>query len=73
MVKARYLVKAVVSREGDNITGPFLGRTATLTDAFIMVGEAIEKDQGSAGRNLMYVIHDEENDSQSWTIFEPIG
>ncbi len=70
MPDARYFVQAVEKREGDKISGQFLGRSVSLADAFSLVGEAIEKDEGPNGRNLLYIIRDEENDSRSWTIME---
>jgi hypothetical protein len=50
MAEPRYFIQAVAGRNRDSLTGPFLGRTTTLTDAFTVIGEAIEKDQGSGGR-----------------------
>jgi hypothetical protein len=70
MADARYFVQAVEKREGDKISGQFLRRSVSLPDAFSLVGEAIEKDEGPDGRNLLYIIRDEEDDSRSWTIME---
>jgi hypothetical protein len=73
MPDARYSVQAVVGRKGDTVSGPFLGRVATLADAFTVVGEAIEKDHGPAGRNLFYVIRDELDETRAWTVIQHAG
>ncbi|MGH7265147.1 MAG: hypothetical protein ACREMB_09890 [Candidatus Rokuibacteriota bacterium] len=73
MPEARYVIQGIATRTGDVLTGPFLGRTETLADAFTAVGEAIEQDQGPDGKNLLYVIRDEKDDSRCWTIIEGIG
>ena len=73
MAEPRYSVQAVAGPSGDTCTGTFLGRTTTLTDAFTVVGEAVENDQGSSGKNLLYLIRDEEDESRSWTVIEAIG
>jgi hypothetical protein len=58
MADARYFVQAVEKREGDKISGQVLGRSVSLPDAFSLVGEAIEKDEGPDGRNLLYFIRE---------------
>ena len=73
MQEPRFIVQTVSGRNGDNVTGTFLGRTVTSTDAFTVIGEAIEKDQGSRGKTLLYLIRDEEDDSRSWTVIEKMG
>jgi hypothetical protein len=74
MQDARYFVQTVEKREGDVFAGRCLGVTATLAEAFTVVGEAIEKDQGSDGHNLLYVIRDEQDASRSpWMIVERLG
>ena len=50
MAEPRYFVQTVVGSNGDTLNGTFLSRTATLADAFTVIGQAIEKDQGSDGR-----------------------
>ena len=72
MSDTRYLIHAVASRIGNLFNGPFLGEAGTLADAFRVVGEAIEKDQGMEKQILLYLIRDGEDESRSWTIMEQI-
>ncbi len=72
MSDTRYQIHAVASRKGNLFNGPFLGEAGTLADAFRVVGEAVEKDQGPERQILFYVIRDMEDESRSWTIIEQI-
>jgi len=72
MSDTRYLVQSVQGREGDSVTGVFLGRVSSIAEAFALLGEAIQNDQGSDAKCLLYVIRDSEDDDRSWTIIEAV-
>ncbi len=72
MPDTRYQIHAVASRKGNLFNGPFLGEAETLEQAFSVVGESIEKDQGPERQILFYVIRDVDDESRSWTIIEQI-